>query len=298
MTWLAYALIASAVYTGVAFVDKYLIEREVRDPRSLTLYAAITAALAGLILWAAAGFPLLPPLTTGLVLFTGMLAIWGVALYFQAIAQAHASTIIMLIQLVPLFVLILAWIFLGERLSPRQLAGFALILGAALAVSVQEEGSQQLTLSPALLAMLGASLLWAGQQVLFKAVSRGVPLRDLLGLESLGFGLGGALLTALPGVRRAFQASLRTVRWQAVVLVFVNEAVSVGAKLAMFAGIALGPVSLVAVVGGTQVFMGIGLGWALTALAPAVFHEDVRALSLARRGGLAALVLAGVWLVG
>lgn len=39
MTWLVYALIGQLFYNVVNFVDKYLVERQVRDVRALPFFS-------------------------------------------------------------------------------------------------------------------------------------------------------------------------------------------------------------------------------------------------------------------
>ena len=46
-------------------------------------------------------------------------------LYFAAMSYEETSAVIVLVQMIPLFVLILSTLFLGEVLALRQLGGFS-----------------------------------------------------------------------------------------------------------------------------------------------------------------------------
>ncbi|HEX2907080.1 MAG TPA: EamA family transporter [Phototrophicaceae bacterium] len=136
MSWLVFALLSPAVFTVVNFVDKYIVEHEVRDTRAMPIYASVMALIAGCVLWVLTGFPLLSLHDTLLILLTGAISNWASALYFKALTYEDTSKIIVLMQMQPVMVLILSAIFLGEIITGEQLLGFALILGAAIGTSL------------------------------------------------------------------------------------------------------------------------------------------------------------------
>ncbi len=140
MNWLFYALLSPALYTIVNFTDKYIIEREIPDYRGMPIFTALTGFLTGTIVWVVGGTPLLNMQDSGLILFTGMLTVWGAVLYFTAVPDEAASNLIVLFQMTPVMVLIMSLIFLQESLMPEQLLGFALILAAAVGVSFKRGG--------------------------------------------------------------------------------------------------------------------------------------------------------------
>jgi len=296
VSWLFYALLAPAMFTVAIFIDRYILDHEVNDYRGMVIYSAITALVLGVILVIATAFPVIPWRDLALIIFTGIMGIWGVALYFWAMNVEETSAVIVLIQMIPLFVLIISSVFLGDTLTPRQLGGFFLILTSAVAVSVRRE-EMKFTLSPALFAAVGASLLWAVQQVMFKFVVTETAFRDVVGYEALGFGLGGLILFVIPSIRHSFLSSLKTMRKRAVAIIFVNEAWSTAAKLVSFLAISLGPVALVSVLSSTTVFFGILLGWLLTVALPLLFSEDISPRALMRKGVLAAVMFGGLLLV-
>jgi drug/metabolite transporter (DMT)-like permease len=298
MSWLFFALLAPLVFTLVNFADKYIIEREVRDPKAMPVYAGIMAFLTGTTLWVITGFPVLPLHDAALVMFTGALATWGSALYFRAISSEEASSVIVLIQMQSLFVLVLSILFLSETLTLTQFIGFALILAAAVGISLKGGQAGGLRLSTAFFLLLLVDLMWASSIVLFKFVVSETAFTDVLAFESWGMALGGlALYLFLPPLRRAFHASIRSIRRRGLAMIFVNETVFVVAKLLTFTAVSLGPVALVSVLGSTQVFFGIAIGWLLTTLLPHIYKENVTRANLLRKGALAAVMFGGILLV-
>ena len=82
LDWFLYAILGTAVYTVVCFVDKYNLEKQIKDYRGMAMYSAIVGLLTGTVLWALTGFPLLGLSDGLLVLITGVLYIWAAAIYF------------------------------------------------------------------------------------------------------------------------------------------------------------------------------------------------------------------------
>jgi bacterial/archaeal transporter family protein len=297
MNWLPYALLSAAVYTCVNFVDKYVVTREIRDFRGMVIYSTITSFLVGMVLWIITGFPTLPLHDLVLIMLSGMITIWGAAMYFKAMSTEDASTVIVLLQMTPIFVLVLAVVFLREGMSPQQMIGFVLILLAAVGISLQKSAQKfRLSSSFALIALV--CFINACSFIMVKFVSESSKFEQFVAYESWGLSVGGALLYLfMPGVRGAFHDSLRTVRRRAIAIVFVNETLFVVAKLLGFLAITLGPVALVSVVNSVQVFMGIALGWILTTLIPSIYQENTSREGLTRKVAFASILFAGVWLV-
>lgn len=297
MNWLFFALLAPAIFTVVNFGDKYILEKEIRDARGMPIFAGIMAFLTGVVLWILTGFPLLTLPETLLVLFTGAITNWASAIYFQAMQQEEASKVIVLIQMVPVVVLALSVVFLQEPITGEQLAGFVLILGAALGIALNREGGG-LRISPAFWQILLVDVLWGASIVLFKYAAVNIAFERIVAFESWGLALGGlTLYLFVPPLRHAFHNSLVTTRKAAFGMIALNESLFVVAKLLNFWAVALGPVALVSVLGSTQIFYGIVIGWLLTIFAPAILREDVSQGSLQKKALLATVLFAGIWLV-
>lgn len=295
MNWLLLALLAPAVYAIVNFIDKYILEGEVEDWRSLPTYSSIMAVVFGIFLWVITGFPLLGIKDAVLVMFTGMLTIWGAVFYFKALSNNETSKIIILFQLGPLITLFLSFVFLKEMISSLQLLGFFLILFATLTISVDKKQSKY-KFSAVFILILLADLLWALSYVVFKYVSNSASFAKIISFESWGFALGGFVLYFLfPSFRKAFVKTQKKVRKVALVLILLNEGIFLVAKLLTFLAISLGPVALVNVVGGTQVFFGIFYGFVLTKLVPKIFQENINKEGVAKKIIMAILTLAGLF---
>lgn len=306
MGWIGYALLATLVMTGVNFGDKYVVERHVPDPRATMIFFSIVNVIMGALLWFVSGRVFLPPDDAFLLLLSGATVILGGYFYFQAITRTEISRVIVMIQLTPVFTLLLSVIFLGGRLTLPQLLGFALILLAAVAIT---RGRKSVTRSAdavgrdILLRMVAATLLWSVGAVLIdqlieKLVVDQRTLLVTLSYSSLGYFLGGVgLLLTMPQVRRSFASAARTVRPLGLLSLFLVESGFVLRQLLLYTAFSLGDVALVTVVGSVNVFIGILLGWGLTLLWPLIFKEDISRANLLHKSTWAAVAFVGLLLV-
>lgn len=297
MNWLFVALLAPAIYTVVNFIDKYIVEKHVKDSRGMPIYGTIMGFAMGMIFWVYTGFPIIGFRDTMLALLTGALTIWGAALYFKAISNENASKIIILFQMTPMMVLLLSSMFLHDTISIKQFIGFIIILSAALAVS-NEGKKQSFKLSSAFWLILAVDFFWSITAILAKFTIEANSFQSVLAFESWGIGLGGIILYLFfPSIRNAFHKNLRTIKKHILGVMFLNEGIFVLAKTLTFFAYSLGPTALVSVIGSSTVFYGILYGWILTLIAPKIFKEDISKSGLLRKLILSIILLIGIILV-
>ncbi|OGK31838.1 hypothetical protein A3I56_01070 [Candidatus Roizmanbacteria bacterium RIFCSPLOWO2_02_FULL_43_10] len=297
MEWIFFSLVSSATYACVIFLDKYLLEAEVRDYNAMPIYMGIVAAIFAALLLLVSGFPVVPFRDAYLITTTGIIIAYAGLFYFKATSSEEASHINILIQSVPVMTLLLAFIFLNERILPVQYVGFMLILGAALGISYRKE--EHILLSPALFLMMTYCFLWAVSSVLMKFLIQEYRFLDVLTFESLGITIGSLILyIGVPATRRAFHTTQRHLSAKARLIIGVNESLSILAKVMMFYAFLLGPVALVSVLTeGTQAFFALAYGLILTLALPKFFHEDISPYGLIKKSAFATTAFIGIWLL-
>ncbi|MBI2314560.1 EamA family transporter [Candidatus Daviesbacteria bacterium] len=297
MNWLFFALLAPALYAVINFVDKYLLEKVIKDYRGMPVYTALSGLIVGTILWIVNGFPVLGVKDTVLVLLTGILSIFGFVLYYRALLLEQTSKIVILFQVTPVFVLTLSMFFLKETVSLKAALGFLLVLFAAINMASLGD-KKSLKPSRAFLLVLICDLFIASAYVLFKFVSENNTFGQMISYESWGIFLGGAILyMVFPSIRKAFAINNSKIPVWGLGAVMVNESIYVGAKLFTYLAITLGSASIVSVLEGTQVFYGILYGFILTLIVPRVFKEDISKKGLIRIFILAFIAFLGIWLL-
>lgn len=297
MNWIYLALLAPFVYAVNVFTDKYLVSSRLPDYRCLPVFSAIVAFIFSVILWAFTGFKILQGFDLFLILLSGVFTIWGFALYLEALIKEETSLLIILIQLSPVFVLVLSFIFLGEVITARQFMGFGLLLFASIAASIKKEKSSW-KLSRAVVFILLADLVWSLAIILIKMASLDISLDSLIIYESFGVVLGGVfLLLLLPGLRKAFIQTSRKLKPVDLGLIIFNESLYLGGKALTYLAVALGPVAIVSVLGSTQIFYGILIGVLMTLILPKVFKENLTKSGLIKKTILGVIAFVGIILV-
>lgn len=294
MGWLFYALLAPLIFTVVNFIDKLILEKHVHNPSSMTPYISVMAFFSGCVLWVLTGFPLPPLHDVTIIVISGMLTAVGALLYFRALSMEETSKVIVLIQIQPVMVLSFSFLLLNETITRIQFVGFVLIL-ASVVVLAARRGMGAIRFSRAFWLLLIVNVQWSLSVVLFKLVVADGHFEQFLAYESWGFTLGGLLIYLLvPSVRQAFWENFRTMPRRAMGIIAINETIFLTAKLMTLAAVALGPTALVSVLGGTQVFFGIVIGWALTVLVPSIYREEIARRDLLRKGAVALVLFAGI----
>ena len=297
MNWITLSLLAPAIYTVVNFIDKYVVEHKVRDSRGMPIYGTIVAVLFGTSVWLLGGMPTLSGRDGTLILLSGIVSMWGFALYFYALARSQTSYIIALLQTTPVFTLILSQLILDEPLSRLQLAGFVVVFAAIIGLSI-DKVERKIKIDKAFWAIIVANILFAVASIIVKYTVDLDGFVPILAYESWGLVIGGIVLyVGFKNVRRAFWKSFREVGNSTLAVMFFNESLFVVSKAITFLAISLGPVALVNVLGGTQVFYGFVYGVALTLLFPQFFHEDTSPREVVKKLVFSSILFIGIWLL-
>lgn len=296
-SWVLYSLLSTAITVIVIFVDKYNLTQQIKDYRGMAMYSAIVGLISGSILWLVTERPILGFQDGLLVIATGILSIFSASIYFYVIQKEDGSKVLFLLQLVPVFVLILSLIFLKESITIKKLLGFVLILVPSLLAS-SESGKLKLSMNKNTLLLMVSMFLTAVSAVIFKFVVDVGSFSKVVAYESWGWAIGGLILfTVIPSVRKAFFTTTRSLKKVALAIVFGNEILFLGSKLLLFLAISLGSVYLVNVITGTQVLFGALFGAVLTLIAPKIFNEDIGKNSIKNKLILGVITLIGLGLI-
>lgn len=296
MNWVALALLAPFIYAVNVFLDKYLIESKFPDYRALPVFSAILALPVFVVLSIKGGI-FLNLIDLLLVVLSGVFTIWAFSIYLEALIKEETSVIIIMLQLVPVMVLAMSYLVLGETLSLKQLLGFVLLFISSVFVSVKKNKGT-FKFSRALILMVIADLLWALPYIFVKYASQGITFSSLIAYESLGVFIGGIfLLLFVPKIKRAFHKTITKIKKPLLGLVLVNECLFLGGKILTYMAVAIGPAALVSILGSSQIFFGILLGITTTLISPRIFKEDLSKSGLLKKGILGLVAFLGIILV-
>ncbi len=249
MSWQFLAISAPALWALSNLIDSRLLEERVTEPMTLVVVTGVFGGLPGIFVLATGNlaWPGLPVVV--LATLTGVVALLAYLPYFRALDLAPTAAVLLMWNVAPVLIVVLARVFLHEELRIREYVAIALLLASATAGGAQSSGGRR-SWSPALPWMLLASLLVATVSVAEKRLFELTSFSTGLGWMSLAtFSTAIVLGVLMSPTRQALSSGIS--RTLAAVLV-ANECLDVSAATALSRATSLGPVSLVHAVGGLQ----------------------------------------------
>ena len=199
INWFFLALFGHLSNAGSFIVDKFLLK--VAFKRSAT-YAAVIGILSLIVFLLVPWVKVWPTaaLYPYIIAFGGLFVL-AVMLFFEALKRAETSRVVPIVgSLIPVFTLIGAVLFLGERLTVAEYAGFVLLFCATWILT---GGGLRARMEPqVLLWSLGAAVLFAASSIFGKyAFLRGDFVAVLIGSRVAVAVVGCGIALALPSSR-------------------------------------------------------------------------------------------------
>ncbi len=287
MSWIFFAIVSPALNGTSVLIDKFLIEKKVKDPILLTIFGGIIVFVGAAIIFAIRGMGTLAPAQIGILLLAGALSEVALVPYYRALSFDDASRIVPLFQIIPIFVLVLSYVVLGETLGPRELAAFIFIFSGSFLLATQGSTAGVFRIRKSAWFVLAASLMWALPVVLFKLVVIHQSFWESVAYDLLGNAIGAAAL--FMAYHRRFFAEFKSVRAKTWSLITMNEGVFFFGRLSGFFALALGPVALVSVLGNLNPLFVFLFGLVLSFWLPNILKEDVSRKTIGIK--IAAIVL-------
>lgn len=299
----AYLLLA---VNGVA--DKFLLSKAIKHPVAYAFYVGITGPLT-MLLWllglvgswlrlyffqAEFSLQFLSAPNTLIALLGGMCFPFALYFSYKAIQQTSVSRILPIQGgLVPVCTLILAYLILGERLSPQQTFAFVFLVLGAILISFRKDHNQWHALAFGNVAL--SSLLFALSLTITKYVFLHVNFASGLVWTRLGFFLASASFL-IPAKTRGyiFSAPKEASKSGWIVYFSARAAGSISGFLQNYA-IKIGSVTLVNSLQGTQYAFLLALTSILSLKFPKILKERINAQTIAQK--MAAIILISLGLV-
>ena len=295
MNWLVFSITASIFWALGTLIDKYILTKHMQDPFSYQLLYTITELPILLLLLLTSISPTFPWFMLGIV--GGLGTYLALILYFKAMAIEEASRVISLIYIGPIFVLILAFVFLGESLSFLMYSGVVfLVLGATFISYRKVEGGASV-ISPALGLLLASSLLLAGCEVLSKYVLGFIDYASYLFWNFIGSLIIGFFLFCFSKIRSNFLKDIKRVGRAVLFWRILNTSMGLAAIILYYIAISSGLVSLVSAVTSVEPFFVFIFAILFSLFVPRVLKEDIGKRALVAKTLAVILIIAGTWLI-
>ncbi len=297
VNWLLFALIPPAFYGVSNFLDKFLIEKKVKDPIIVTIFGGVPTFFMGLFILLINGFPTIGFGSLLLIIFSGVLLELYLVPYFMALSVDDASRVIPLFQFIPIFVLFLSFAFLGETLKSGQFLGFLFILGGAFVLGVRKVEGKLFKLRKSLYLMLLSSFLYSLTVIIFKFIAIKESFWITIAYEFFGVTLGALLLLIIPKYRERFIHDVKQANPQIWGILSLNECIVVLAQLSGSFALLLAPIALVSVIGSTQPLFVLTYGVILSVWFPHIIKEDLQKSTILVKFAAIILIIIGVYVI-
>ncbi len=294
MTWMVAALLSAAAFGAVSVLDKRLLSRDMPSAStyyvwlgiSLVFYAAIILAIWGL-----------PRGTEGRLLLAayGCGVSWGVGLAFLffGLRLEEASRAIAIYHVFPVFVALLAVLFLDEVLDLGQWLAIVVIVVGAFLISIRHQwGLRALQPSKSVPVLIAASFFTAVALLAGKVALEDMPVEQVYVFRNLG--MATVLLAFVRPRRLKEMASTVRNRATLVLVVFNLFILAPLSVLVTLLATDLGPVSLVSALTATRPFFVFAFTIVLSAPGLRFLEESLARDTLAFKLVAMALIVGGV----
>lgn len=295
MSWFYLALLAPMLYAVVTLLDDNLLSFVYKSP----YLAAVSAGFYGALPLLSRFFIHAQGLPAHLALLAtaaGFLNLAYYFFYFKGLESDSPSIVVALFGLAPATIPFFAHFIVHERLASLEVAGFAIVLLASLALAAND--LKRLKFSKALIPVLIAVVFMDMMALMTKYVYQRADFYPVYLYFSAGMGLGGMGFFFLK-----FGDNKKTVRQisgsiKKLLPVFIfTELTGVAAEFTLNLAVSRGPVSLVKVIEGIQPMFVLLITLGLYPFWPKYFSE-AREGKLIRKFVLMAIIVAGLLLIG
>ncbi len=281
-------------------LDKYLVERFFKESNVavLLLFTALVGVLLLPFIWYYEPTVLSPSAgSIALIILAGILYMTALLLYLRALQSEEASVVAPFFQAGPLFGYVLAYLVLGETLSPRQMAGGAMIIFGASIVSIRFGQSMRMFKARLALLMLTCGFIMALASLIFKVFAIKVEFWTTTFWMFVGEGIFGVALLMIPSYRRQFISLVRAKTSALLSINASNELINLAGSLGNRYALLFAPLSIVQAIGSTTTLFVFAFGVVLSVFFPGFGRENLSGSELAQKGMAAVIVAIGVALV-
>jgi transporter family protein len=241
MSWILFSILATLTWAIVNIVDKYVLTKWVRKPIIPIMILGIIGLLASVLVYLFHGLSVLSYQNIVLAFVAGVFYILMSIFYFKAVKIEEISRVVPLFYLAPIFVLILAGVFLGETFSPLKYLGiFLLIIGA---IFISSKNFIKISFGKAFWFMVLASLSISIDAVITKYLLNFADFWTIFFYTRIG-----TIFALVPIFYFSFPDLVSTVRKygkKVIGIISLNESLNLVGVLLITIATAVGPVTLV-----------------------------------------------------
>ena len=292
MSWIFLSILAAFIWSVVSILDKYIISKLVDRP----IVPVIIMGTIGLFSSAAIFFILgFEPLSTAnilLAIIAGIFYVLTVFLYFHAAKIEEISKVVPLFYLTPLFILIIAALFLGEIFTPIKYLGIVLLVIGAILVS---SSKLSFNFGKAFWLMVFASVVLAVNQVITKYLLGFADFWTIFGYMRIG-----AFVALIPSIViniESFKSIYKEKGLKPFGFITASESLTLLALLSITLAAVTGFITLVNALSSVQSFFVLLLTVVISIFYPQILKEEIQRSTVIIKVIAIAIMFTGVILV-
>ena len=293
MDWAVLAILHSTVQGWISILDKYNASRLVRDVRTYYLLMGVLSIAVGVVVIIAAPLPPGVSWVPVAKAVLGSLTLGGALMLMFLVYRTHeVSRVVPVTQSYPIFVAIIATLFLGETLKLIHWGAILVTVAGVALISFQRvPGKGGIPLGRPFVLMTLSSLGIATFNVLSKSALADISVWNMYAINSLGVAAAFIPMSLRRSVvQEAIVVARRPIGLLMVVAVLgVNL---VGATL-LFSAFEVGSVSLVSTIAGTRPVFVFAYSMILSQIVPRFLHEPVTPRVLMQKSVSIAMIVGG-----
>ena len=296
MLWLIIIIIAYFLNASATVIDKFLLTKKIPNPAVYAFFICVLNLL-GLV-FIPFGFHFSSFAQTLIALVNGVLFTFAYLFMFMALNRNEASRVTPFMGgLQPIFVLLLAFVLLGEKIGGFLLLAFAIIVLGTIVLSYQKERTKKLIASSksSYLLALVATILFAAAYTLNKYIFVSEGFVTGFVLVRVGTFLGALLLLLWPGNIRDIIAEVKAPKKSANGLFLIGQ--GAGALSLILVSYAVAISASVAIINASRGLEYVFLLIIILLLArkhPHLLEEKLTPLTIFQKVTAVALIIAGL----
>lgn len=293
LLWALLTVISVIIWAVGNIIDKFLLSKYFKNPYIPTIFVSIFGFLASIVIFLAVEitFPTIELLIISLLV--GFLYAFVNLFYFKSLFIEEVSRVVPLFTLVPLFVLILAALFLNEVFTNAVYLGIMLLVAGAFIIS-WEHGESRFKLNKAFWLMLIADIIFTLPILGLKyELSYMTP-------EAALFWAGIGMMLAVPFFLPFCYKKLTSVASKSkkpIIYVSISSLILISGLYVMFAAADMAEITLISALGQTQMFFVLIFATIITFFRPKLLEEKITKRDIIEKVIATVLMFIGVVLI-
>lgn len=271
MPWQLLTILAVFIFAVTTIIDKFLLTKWVKNPIIPPLFFGLLGLITSFIIYLFYGFSYFGKMNIVLALIAGIIYMLGEFFYYKAVKLEEISRVIPLVYLSPLFILILAAIFLGEIFSPSKYFGiFLLVIGSVI---ISSKNFTKINFNRAFWFAILSALLFSFIGIITKYLLNFADFWTVFSYVRIG-----AFLASVPVFYfylKDFPLIVKESGLKSIGFLIFNAILLLAGILLLTIATASGPVTLVGALTSFQPFFTFILATSFTIFFPSILKEEI-----------------------